>query len=64
MAAICAAPTVLNDAGLLAGRAAHTAFSRHRRRLPTSLSDQRVVEDGLLLSTSRGAGTALDLGTR
>ncbi len=60
VAAICAAPTVLNDAGLLAGRR-YTAFPGTADELPHILADQRVVEDGLLL-TSRGAGTAMDLG--
>lgn len=60
VAAICAAPLVLHDAGLLAGRR-YTAFPATANELPHILHDQRVVEDGLLL-TSRGAGTALDLG--
>jgi 4-methyl-5(b-hydroxyethyl)-thiazole monophosphate biosynthesis len=60
VAAICAAPTVLLDAGLLAGRR-YTAFPGTANELPHLLADQRVVEDGLIL-TSRGAGTALDLG--
>lgn len=60
VAAICAAPLVLHDAGLLAGRR-YTAFPATENELPHILHDQRVVEDGLLL-TSRGAGTALDLG--
>jgi len=60
VAAICAAPLVLHDAGLLAGRR-YTAFPSTADELPHILHDQRVVEDGLIL-TSRGAGTALDLG--
>ncbi len=60
VAAICAAPLVLHDAGLLAGRR-YTAFPATQDELPHILHDQRVVEDGPLL-TSRGAGTALDLG--
>ncbi|HLP03377.1 MAG TPA: DJ-1 family glyoxalase III [Opitutaceae bacterium] len=60
VAAICAAPLVLLDAGLLAGRR-YTAFPGTANELPAILHDQRVVEDGPLL-TSRGAGTALDLG--
>jgi len=60
VAAICAAPLVLHDAGLLAGRR-YTAFPSTEDELPEILHDQRVVEDGPLL-TSRGAGTALDLG--
>jgi 4-methyl-5(b-hydroxyethyl)-thiazole monophosphate biosynthesis len=58
LAAICAAPAVLQDAGLLAGRR-YTAHFSVARELPAILADERVVADGRLL-TSRGAGTALD----
>jgi 4-methyl-5(b-hydroxyethyl)-thiazole monophosphate biosynthesis len=58
VAAICAAPLVLHDAGLLAGRR-YTAFPATADELPAILHDQRVVEDGPIV-TSRGAGTALD----
>ena len=60
VAAICAAPTVLADAGLLAGRR-FTAHSSVFGELPQALGAERVVEDGLLV-TSRGAGTAVDFG--
>ncbi|OAM90335.1 glutamine amidotransferase [Termitidicoccus mucosus] len=60
LAAICAAPTVLNDAGLLAGRR-HTAHFSVAAELPARLADERVVIDGKII-TSRGAGTALDFG--
>ncbi len=60
LAAICAAPTVLHDAGLLAGRR-YTAHPSVANELPAILADERVVLDGRLL-TSRGAGTALDFG--
>lgn len=60
IAAICAAPTVLNDAGLLAGRR-YTAHPSVAGELTAILADQRVVVDGRIL-TSRGAGTALDFG--
>jgi 4-methyl-5(b-hydroxyethyl)-thiazole monophosphate biosynthesis len=60
LAAICAAPTVLNDAGVLAGRR-FTAHFSVAAELPTRLADERVVADGHVL-TSRGAGTALDFG--
>ncbi len=59
VAAICAAPLVLHDARLLSGRKFTAHFSVHDQ-LP-GVSDERVVEDGLLI-TSRGAGTALDFG--
>jgi 4-methyl-5(b-hydroxyethyl)-thiazole monophosphate biosynthesis len=60
LAAICAAPAVLYDAGLLAGRR-YTAHPSVAAELPAILADQRVVHDGNIL-TSRGAGTALDFG--
>jgi 4-methyl-5(b-hydroxyethyl)-thiazole monophosphate biosynthesis len=60
IAAICAAPTALHDAGILSGRR-HTAHFSVAHELPHLLADQRVVLDGNLL-TSRGAGTALDFG--
>ncbi|MCX6865389.1 MAG: DJ-1/PfpI family protein [Verrucomicrobia bacterium] len=57
VAAICAAPLVLLDAGLLAGRR-FTAYHSVRAELGGGL-DERVVVDGNLI-TSRGAGTAMD----
>jgi 4-methyl-5(b-hydroxyethyl)-thiazole monophosphate biosynthesis len=60
IAAICAAPTVLHDAGLLSGRR-YTAHYLVAGELPDILGGERSVADGLLL-TSRGAGTALDFG--
>lgn len=59
-AAICAAPTVLADAGLLDGKRFTAHFSVYGE-LRAALASERVVEDGLLI-TSRGAGTALDFG--
>lgn len=60
LAAICAAPTVLHDAGLLAGRR-YTAHFSVGEELTAILADERVVIDGKLI-TSRGAGTAIDFG--
>ena len=60
VAAICAAPVVLHDVGLLAGRR-YTAHFSVRHELPDIQAGQRVVADDPLL-TSRGAGTALDFG--
>lgn len=60
LTAICAAPTVLNDAGLLSGRR-YTAHLSVANELPALLRNERVVVDGRLI-TSRGAGTALDFG--
>jgi len=58
VAAICAAPLILKDAGLLDG-IRFTAHSSTVNELPAALASERVVEDGLII-TSRGAGTALD----
>jgi 4-methyl-5(b-hydroxyethyl)-thiazole monophosphate biosynthesis len=58
LAAICAAPAVLHDAGLLAGRR-YTAHFSVAAELPAILAGERTVADGRIL-TSRGAGTALD----
>ena len=58
LAAICAAPVILQDAGVLGGRR-YTAHFSVAGELPDILSGERVVTDGRLL-TSRGAGTALD----
>lgn len=60
IAAICAAPTVLHDADLLAGRR-YTAHFSVANELSAILSEERVVQDGNLI-TSRGAGTALEFG--
>src|SRR5512147_304700 len=60
VAAICAAPTVLADAGLLSDRR-FTAHYSVQEELPRALGAERVVEDGLLV-TSRGAGTAVEFG--
>jgi 4-methyl-5(b-hydroxyethyl)-thiazole monophosphate biosynthesis len=55
IAAICAAPTVLHDAGLLQGRR-YTAHFSVANELTEILEGERVVVDGRIL-TSRGAGT-------
>lgn len=60
VAAICAAPTVLADAGLLAGKR-YTAHDSTYAELTQALAQERVVESGGII-TSRGAGTALDFG--
>ena len=59
VAAICAAPLILRDAGLLKDRRFTAHFSVHGE-LP-GVVDERVVEYGLVL-TSRGPGTAVDFG--
>lgn len=60
VAAICAAPTVLHDAGLLNGRR-YTAHFSVANELTAILASERTVTDGRLL-TSQGAGTAVDFG--
>lgn len=57
VAAICAAPLVLLDAGLLEGKN-FTAYHSVREELGGGLDDRVVVDDQII--TSRGAGTALD----
>ncbi len=59
IAAICAAPLLLHDAGLLEGRTFTSHFST-KDELPTS-TGSKIENDGNLL-TSRGAGTAVDFG--
>ncbi len=59
IAAICAAPLILHDAGILEGHRFTSHFSTWKE-LPDALNE-RVVDDGRLI-TSRGAGTALDFG--
>ena len=60
VAAICAAPTVLKDAGLLTGKR-FTSHAGVLPELPESQVQERVVEDGNLI-TSRGAATSVDFG--
>lgn len=58
--AICAAPTLLEDAGLLADKR-YTAHFSVNEELPLALAGEKVVEDGNII-TSRGAGTAVEFG--
>lgn len=60
VAAICAGPLVLEDAGLLEGRR-FTAHFSVVNELPGAQTGERTMEDGVLI-TSRGAGTALEFG--
>ncbi len=59
--AICAAPYVLANAGVLDGRHA-TSFPAYKGKLGTAVYEEKsVVEDGNVL-TSRGPGTAVAFG--
>jgi len=59
--AICAAPFVLANAGVLQGKHA-TSFPSYKDRLGNVIYEEKtVVEDGNVL-TSRGPGTALSFG--
>lgn len=58
--AICAAPVILKDAGLLDNRR-YTAHFSVANELPAILSNEKVVVDGRMI-TSRGAGTAIEFG--
>ena len=60
VAAICAGPLVLEDAGLLEGKRFTAHFSA-TNELPGAQTGERVMEDGPII-TSRGAGTALEFG--
>lgn len=60
VAAICAAPTVLHDCGLLADRR-YTAHFSVAAELPSIIESERIVTDGRI-TTSRGAGTAVEFG--
>jgi len=59
VAAICAGPLVLQDAGLLAGRRATCHPGVARELTTTPRVDEPVVVDGRLV-TSQGAGTVLE----
>jgi 4-methyl-5(b-hydroxyethyl)-thiazole monophosphate biosynthesis len=59
VAAICAAPTVLGDAGLLAGRRVTSYPSYQSQLVDADYRTERVVVDGRLI-TSRSPGTALE----
>ena len=60
-AAICAAPTVLAEAGVLSGKTAtgYPGFLEKMNLADVTLSTEAVVRDGQVI-TSRGPGTAMD----
>ena len=59
VAAICAAPTVLNKAGILSGKSITSYPSEEKTFTDSSYFYKKVVVDGNII-TSRAAGTALD----
>ena len=61
IAAICAAPSILGDMGLLAGKEAVCYPGFEDRLTGARLSQKRVVLDGRIL-TAAGMGVALDMG--
>lgn len=65
VAAICAAPTVLADCGLLAGKTAtsHPSVRAEIATVAGKASDERVVVDGDII-TSQAAGTAMEFAFR
>jgi protein deglycase len=62
VAAICAAPTLLHDAGLLENRS-YTAHFTVADELLNIIPSSAVVIDGNII-TSRGAGTAIEFGLK
>ena len=61
IAAICAAPSILGDMGLLNGKKAICYPGFEDRLTGATLSDKRVIRDGKII-TAAGMGGALDLG--
>ncbi|MBR2529024.1 MAG: DJ-1/PfpI family protein [Blautia sp.] len=61
IAAICAAPTILSDLGLLRGKQATSYPSCQPQINCASYSENKVVTDGHI-TTSRGMGTSIDFG--
>lgn len=62
VAAICAAPTVLNKAGILSGKSVTSHPSEENTFTDSSYTYKNVVVDGNVI-TSRAVGTALDFAT-
>lgn len=63
LAAICAAPTVYGDKGLLQGRKATCYPGMEKELTGAIVSYENVVVDGTII-TSRGLGTAIDFGLK
>lgn len=63
LAAICAAPTVYGEKGLLAGKKATCYPGMEEGLVGASVAYDNVVVDGKFI-TSRGLGTAIDFGLK
>lgn len=61
ISAICAAPSVLGDNGILKGKRAICYPGFEERLEGAVITEQSVVEDGNII-TSQGMGTAMDFG--
>lgn len=61
IAAICAAPSILGDMGILDGKEAVCYPGFEDRLTGAKISDKRVVLDGKII-TAAGMGVALDMG--
>ena len=61
IAAICAAPSILGDMGILRGKEAICYPGFEERLVSAKISNERVVLDGKIL-TAAGMGVALDMG--
>lgn len=61
IAAICAAPSILGDMGILRGKEAICYPGFEDRLTGAAISDKKVVLDGKVL-TAAGMGAALDMG--
>lgn len=59
IAAICAAPSVLGNKGILAGKRATSYPGFEDKLINSTVVNQDVVEDGNIV-TSKGLGTAID----
>ena len=63
IAAICAAPSILGDMGILRGKEATCYPGFEDRLIGAKISESRVVLDGKIL-TATGMGAALDMGLK
>lgn len=61
VAAICAAPSILGEAGLLEGKKAVCHVGFEEKLLGAEVLFEKVITDGNII-TSRGMGTAFDFG--